>query len=127
MKPVRHRLHPPHADLLTVPVAVILALAIAASPARAACGDYLHVATESPNHHAKVPAVPAPAKCLHCSQQPAEAPPESPVTNSTDGRPSALSTERVIVPSHERLGFSRSTSERLPTDVGPASIFHPPR
>src|SRR5262249_17163054 len=106
-------------------LAGVLAFALMAPAARAACGDYLHAAAKSTQPQSDLPVAPVP--CKKCSQAPCELPAVPPATTTTHGRSPAILVAFGGVPDHPRPRFARSASDRLPADDGPNPIFHPPR
>jgi hypothetical protein len=106
----------------------LLVIALAAPSARAACGDYLHVAGEKSASRSESPTpAPLPCHCPQCSQAPCQMPEAPPVTNPTLGEEPALVSVLESSIDNDQTRFARATSDRLPADVGLSCIFHPPR
>src|SRR5688572_24240956 len=123
----------PHAKLClrTVGIAVAVLAAAACSPSRAAaeCGDYVHIATDTPDTTKPQPLLPRqPCDGPSCSQR--KLPPIAPLTAPSTGVP-VLKSFAEMLPlgdtSEARHGcFAIQESLTLP-DPFPSSIFHPPR
>jgi hypothetical protein len=106
-------------------VLALLAAASSAAPARAMCGDYVHVRTGGEPARPTAPPADGPCHGPNCSQRDGT-PPLAPVTPPAPPGPTDAILAADPTPEPGPVGRVREPAAHLP--VGPvADAFHPPR
>ena len=107
----------------------LLAAAASAGPARAACGDYVHIGSAAPAAHdaTQAPRPPAePCRGPDCALQKQAPGPLAPPVPPAEPGPSDAILAPAPPPDPDQTGRVVPCSPHLPS--GPvAAIFHPPR
>lgn len=104
----------------------LLAAAASAGPARAECGDYVHIGIPAAAGETPAPKPFAPCHGPHCSARPAPAAPLAPATPPTEPGPSDAILP--VDPPADPGRSSRVGSPPVHLPAGPVTaIFHPPR